>query len=408
LEILLEAERIPKQSILVESLRRSLENLRPASIRTVSISARKIGDTHLAWENEITLNSDTESQSQSETGSADPPAHESPAETAADPFRDRLSRALEHKNIQVRTTLNEGKLRVMLEAAQVPDRQIAMMLVQREVGSWRDGSIHTVEVYGRQSGDEFPAWSESFRPGYAPDPIHPPAASAPEASSLRRASDNLYVAGSASRRRPRTPPKRTDIGKAMIDGLIIYLINPIEGLPAFYESLSPGVAVGVGLGFLVLSIIFVLISFGSSFGRLFPTAAGSLVFRIIGIWIAMFVGVAVASLATRKLLQGEGSVPGDMLIAGAVLIPQSLWVLISGFLGIGNSEIIIFLFMACITYVILTIYAGCNRISEIPDATTPIAVTITVILSAWLFKILFTSFILGPLFSVPQGLPESF
>ncbi|WRH66239.1 MAG: hypothetical protein RSE13_21820 [Planktothrix sp. GU0601_MAG3] len=115
------------------------------------------------------------------------------------------------------------------------------------------------------------------------------------------------------------------------------------------------------------------------------------VFNLIALSITSFLSIAGSSFLTRKLFRGYGSIKGDIFIAGTALIPISLLILISYFLGFINLEIIAIFAVIAMTYTILMIYTGCHQISKIPENGAALAVSVMLILSGWLLKILVVS-----------------
>lgn len=114
-------------------------------------------------------------------------------------------------------------------------------------------------------------------------------------------------------------------------------------------------------------------------------------FNLVALSITSFLSIAEASFVTRKLFRGAGSIKADIFIAGTALIPITLFILISYFLGLVNLEIIAVFSVIAITYTILMIYTGCHQISKIPENGSALAVSVMLILSGWLFKILVVS-----------------
>ena len=72
-----------------------------------------------------------------------------------------INRQLQPKDITAKVALREGCLQVMLESTQVPDQQM-MLLIRKGITGLGTTSIERVKVYGRQIGEEFPAWSKEF------------------------------------------------------------------------------------------------------------------------------------------------------------------------------------------------------------------------------------------------------
>jgi len=74
-----------------------------------------------------------------------------------------LNQALADRGVTSRTTLKEGCLHVLLEAeGQAPDRYAMVDLVRAKVTNLDVESIKRVRVYGRETGEERPAWNQEF------------------------------------------------------------------------------------------------------------------------------------------------------------------------------------------------------------------------------------------------------
>jgi hypothetical protein len=175
-----------------------------------------------------------------------------------------------------------------------------------------------------------------------------------------------------------------------IQGLKIFLINPVGGLPVFFQGLGKERALGVGIAFGIVYVV----SFIFACNKFLPDNSGSSLFNLIVASAANFLSIAGASFLTRKLFRGYGSFEGDIFIAGVALVPASLLLLISSILGIPNAEIVAIVTVVAITYIILMIYTGCHKISGIPENAAALAVSVMLLLSGWLFKILILSNIL--------------
>jgi hypothetical protein len=176
-----------------------------------------------------------------------------------------------------------------------------------------------------------------------------------------------------------------------IQGLKIFLINPVGGLPVFFQGLGKERALGVGIAFGIVYVVCFVFAWEKSFPQ---NSGNSSLFNLILASAANFLSIAGASLLTRKLFRGYGSFQGDIFIAGVALVPISSLILISSLLGITNFEIIVMVMVVAITYTILMIYTGCNKISGIPESAAAFAVSVMLLLSGWLFKILILSNIL--------------
>ncbi len=74
-----------------------------------------------------------------------------------------MNRQLQPKGITVKANLKDGCLQIMLESTQVPDQQALVSFICKGIKSLGAESIKTVKVYGRQTGEEFPAWSKQVQ-----------------------------------------------------------------------------------------------------------------------------------------------------------------------------------------------------------------------------------------------------
>lgn len=73
-----------------------------------------------------------------------------------------MNRQMQPKGITAKAALKDGCLQIMLESAQVPDQQALVGFVRRGITGLGAESIERVRVYGRQTGEEIPAWSQEF------------------------------------------------------------------------------------------------------------------------------------------------------------------------------------------------------------------------------------------------------
>lgn len=73
-----------------------------------------------------------------------------------------INRTLQPKGITAKAAIKNDCLQIMLEAAQVPNPQVLVPLINKWIGNLGAESIKKVKVFGRKSGEEFPAWNEEF------------------------------------------------------------------------------------------------------------------------------------------------------------------------------------------------------------------------------------------------------
>ncbi|MFB2837762.1 EcsC family protein [Floridanema evergladense] len=73
-----------------------------------------------------------------------------------------MNRSLQSKGITAKAGMKNDCLQIMLEAAQVPNQQVLVPLINKWMSNLGAESIKKVKVFGRQAGEEFPAWNEEF------------------------------------------------------------------------------------------------------------------------------------------------------------------------------------------------------------------------------------------------------
>ncbi|MEH1904684.1 MAG: DUF4429 domain-containing protein [Nostoc sp.] len=73
-----------------------------------------------------------------------------------------MNRQLQPKGITVKVALKDACLQIMLESAQVPNQQALVAFVRKGIVGLGAASIERVKIYGRQTGEEFPAWNQEF------------------------------------------------------------------------------------------------------------------------------------------------------------------------------------------------------------------------------------------------------
>ncbi len=73
-----------------------------------------------------------------------------------------MNQSLQPKGITAKIALKDGCLQVMLESAQVPNQTSLVPFIKKGVTSLGILSVERVKVYGKQSGEEFPAWNQEF------------------------------------------------------------------------------------------------------------------------------------------------------------------------------------------------------------------------------------------------------
>jgi hypothetical protein len=73
-----------------------------------------------------------------------------------------INRSLQPKGINAKIAFKNSCLKVMLESTLVPEQQVLVEFIRRGITGLNISSVKIVQVYGRQTGEDFPAWSQEF------------------------------------------------------------------------------------------------------------------------------------------------------------------------------------------------------------------------------------------------------
>jgi uncharacterized protein (DUF697 family) len=73
-----------------------------------------------------------------------------------------MNRKLQPNGITAKASMKNDCLQIMLESAQVPPQETLVALIRKSVPTLGAESIKRVKVYGKQTKEEFPDWSEEF------------------------------------------------------------------------------------------------------------------------------------------------------------------------------------------------------------------------------------------------------
>ncbi|MEH2315571.1 hypothetical protein [Nostoc sp.] len=78
-----------------------------------------------------------------------------------------MNRHLHPKGIAAKVAFKDTCLEVIIESAELPNQQILVAFVRKGLTALGAASVEIVKVYGQQTGNEFPAWSQEFDLGIA-------------------------------------------------------------------------------------------------------------------------------------------------------------------------------------------------------------------------------------------------
>lgn len=172
LQVMLEAVEVPSQQVLAAYMSKSIAGLGAASIEKVKVYGRQTGTKVPAWNQEFEMAgqklpvadvSETRSAISTEVTESKPLSLKERAKLGdVEAIASLLNLPLQNKGISATASLQDGCLQVMLESDGVPDEELAVRVVRRELTNLKAGAIASVKVYGQQAGEDFPAWNREF------------------------------------------------------------------------------------------------------------------------------------------------------------------------------------------------------------------------------------------------------
>ena len=172
LQVMLEAVEVPSQQVLAAYMSKSIAGLGAASIEKVKVYGRQTGTKVPAWNQEFEMAgqklpvadvSETRSAISTEVTESKPLSLKERAKLGdVEAIASLLNIPLQNKGITATASLQDGCLQVMLEGDPVPDEELAVRVVRRELTNLKAGAIASVKVYGQQVGEDFPAWNREF------------------------------------------------------------------------------------------------------------------------------------------------------------------------------------------------------------------------------------------------------
>lgn len=149
--------------------------------------------------------------------------------------------------------------------------------------------------------------------------------------------------------------------------------------------------IGIFLG--IVNILFTIISLNrlKPFLEYFLSAVSINIVKIntftIGLLgIIHYLSIFLAIWAVQKLFKGKANIEEKLFFTGLFLIPAIYILLALNILGIGNFEVIAFVFLFCGSFSYYILQMGLNKICNIDEKYTIYGQIIVLIASIWLTK----------------------
>ncbi len=205
-----------------------------------------------------------------------------------------------------------------------------------------------------------------------------------------------------------------------LSAILRFLADPVGELPRLCQTLGAGGAMALALVFCLIFDVCLVLGFiltiyeiprqGVGFGDL-GKAIGNppqigihvkedkdfaklmLILRFGLLALLPFSSLAIAITIIRTITGGSGNIGFDFLISGSALLPMGFLSPIAALLGIGNLEVILFLYVMMFCLTILILNSAFTRVIKLSDRGSILAIPSCLILTLWLFKVAVTAMI---------------
>ena len=148
------------------------------------------------------------------------------------------------------------------------------------------------------------------------------------------------------------------------------LVNPSNAALKVWQSQLPYQLVGI-------SLIFAGLAIGGVMGGVHffvPTKFALTSSQLLLLNATAFCSLVVTGSLIRQMVGKGGSWSGDLLVAGAAVLPMGAWAILSGFvLKLGQLELIALSLFAS-SYAILSLYSGYTKIGQVSESIAAVAV----------------------------------
>jgi uncharacterized protein (DUF697 family) len=149
LKVMLESVEVPEQQTFTEFIRRGITGLKPTSVQQVKVYGREIGDDFPSWQDAFEIVAPVLNEELARQGNLE----------AIDTL---LKQWLDSSSITSKATLKNDCLRVMLEAIEFSNRSALVAQILENVQQLGIQNCSQLKISGREPGDEFPDWQETF------------------------------------------------------------------------------------------------------------------------------------------------------------------------------------------------------------------------------------------------------
>jgi protease PrsW len=179
LQVWLKSNQIPDRQTSVAFIRKGMMSLGVTSIKTVRVYAQQTSEDIPSWDEEVQLDRcnninpelvnpeliNPELVNPEEQHTSEQNLQVSKTNGDIESISTILNNSFKQQKITLKISIKENCLQILSESEGVPNQSLCTAIIRKELVRLKIESIKNVKVYGREIGEEFPAWFQEFELG---------------------------------------------------------------------------------------------------------------------------------------------------------------------------------------------------------------------------------------------------
>jgi protease PrsW len=159
----LNCDQVLDQEALVTFIHKGMNNLRVRSIQKVIISAQSTNDNSTIWMQELDLEQ-LEVEALNTTNTHPNITDNSMSSTDMEIQRIKLglNDAFKQHNFHININFKNNCLQILVESVLIPNQSLVTAIIRKEITPLEIKFLPAIKIYGREIGEELPAWFQEF------------------------------------------------------------------------------------------------------------------------------------------------------------------------------------------------------------------------------------------------------
>jgi protease PrsW len=170
----LNSEKVPDQEALVKFIYKGMINLRVKSIQKIIISAQLVNNNSTIWVKELDLETlqvedldITKSSQNATTNSTNIDLKNNNSDQDRiyqniELIKTKLDAAFQKHSFHLNINFKNNYLQILIESVSVPKQSLVTAIIRKEIAPLDVKFLPLIKVYGREIGEELPAWFQEF------------------------------------------------------------------------------------------------------------------------------------------------------------------------------------------------------------------------------------------------------